>query len=183
MFQQLDIKDGYWRGVVEETAKWNLCYVLPRLDSAEPVQLVVPKCLQMGWSESSAYFCTGSETARDVSEQLTQLPIGQLPKHELEDLIMEDHAKALTMIEVPTKLYPNPRSPTWLPPSNLVNPKNFAHHLEVFIDDSIQAAQTTDAATLHHLSLAPLRGIHSVFPPPKWTGHTGETLYMKKNAL
>ena len=48
MFQKLDIKDGYWRGVVEEEAKWHFCYVLPKLHPDEPTSLVVPKCLQMG---------------------------------------------------------------------------------------------------------------------------------------
>lgn len=46
--------------------------------------------------------------------------------------------------------------------------------MEVYIDDFIQLAQTTDPMRLEHLSRAILHGIHSVFPPPAATGHKGE---------
>ena len=80
-FQKLDIKDGFWRCVVEEGAEWNFCYVLPKLDPKEPTKLVIPNCLQMGWCQSPANFCMGTETARDVVEELSLLPIGTLPEH------------------------------------------------------------------------------------------------------
>lgn len=174
LFQKLDIKDGYWRGVVEEAAKWNFCYVLPKLDSQEPTQLVVPKCLQMGWGESPAYFCTASETARDVGEQLTQLPIGTFPSHEMEEITMADYKNEMAQLPLTLPTYDNPEGPDWLPPNNLTTTKNFAHLIEVYIDDFIQAAQTTEERQLRHLSSALLHGIHSVFPPPKWTGHDGQ---------
>jgi hypothetical protein len=44
----------------------------------------------------------------------------------------------------------------------------------VYIDDFIQLAQTTDRNQLTHLSRAMLHAIHSVFPPPGITGHSGE---------
>ena len=38
--------------------------------------------------------------------------------------------------------------------------------------------------TLRHLSSSLLHGIHSIFPPPKWTGHTGENpIHPKKTRL
>jgi hypothetical protein len=46
--------------------------------------------------------------------------------------------------------------------------------MEVYIDDFIQLAQTTDPNQLLHLSRAILHGIHLVFPPPSITGHEGE---------
>ena len=184
MFQKLDIKDGYWRGVVEKGAEWNFCYVLPKLDPNEPTQLVVPDCLQMGWGESPGYFCMASETARDVGEQLTFLPVGALPTHELEDLTMEDYQTEMDKLEISYTPYDNPHGPDWLPPSNLVQPKAFGHLVEVFIDDFIQAAQTTDETTLRHLSSSLLHGIHYIFPPPKWTGHTRENpIHPKKTRL
>jgi hypothetical protein len=45
--------------------------------------------------------------------------------------------------------------------------------MEVYIDDFIQLAQTTDPTQLEHLSRAILHGIHSVFPPLSVTGHDG----------
>jgi hypothetical protein len=46
--------------------------------------------------------------------------------------------------------------------------------MEVYIDDFVQLAQTTDPDQLRHLSRAVLHGIHSVFPPTAVTGHDGE---------
>ena len=46
--------------------------------------------------------------------------------------------------------------------------------LEVYVDDFVQMAQTTARSALRHCSRALLHGIHSVFPPPAVTGHTGE---------
>ena len=54
------------------------------------------------------------------------------------------------------------------------------HMLEVFVDDFIQLAQTTDEKALRHCSRAVLHGIHSVFPPPNITGHNGEDPVPKK---
>ena len=61
-----DIKDGFWRLDCKEEDEWNFCYVLPQKPDA-PIKLVVPTLLQMGWIESPPYFCTVSETGRDVA--------------------------------------------------------------------------------------------------------------------
>ena len=45
--------------------------------------------------------------------------------------------------------------------------------LEVFVDDFVQLAQTTDEKALRHCSRAVLHGIHSMFPPPNATSHNG----------
>ena len=182
MFQKLDIKDGYWRCIVEEGAEWNFCFVLPKVDPNEPTKLVVPTCLQMGWTESPGYFCMCSETGRDVSEQLAHLPIGSLPQHESEHLTLGDLDKELATLEEPLPTYNNPKGPDWLPPTNQLNPLDFAHLMDVYVDDFMQAAQTTDPAKLQHLSRAMLHGIHSVFPPPRKTGHDGQDPIHQKKA-
>ncbi|KAL7540898.1 hypothetical protein ACHAWF_006815, partial [Thalassiosira exigua] len=46
--------------------------------------------------------------------------------------------------------------------------------VEVYVDDFIQLAQTSDRDALLHCSRALLHAIHSVFPPPAITGHNGE---------
>ena len=43
-----DIKDGFWRLDCEEGEEWNFAYVLPQ-EKGEPIKLVVPTSLQMGW--------------------------------------------------------------------------------------------------------------------------------------
>ena len=63
---KFDIKDEFWRLDFQEGREWNFAYVLPQL-SGSPIKLMVPTSLQMGWVESPAYFCTASETARDMA--------------------------------------------------------------------------------------------------------------------
>ena len=53
--------------------------------------------------------------------------------------------------------------------------------LEVFCDNFIHMAQTSDPAQFLHLSRALLSGIHSVFPLPKMSGHNGQDPISKKN--
>ena len=57
-----DIKDGFWRMACEHGQEWNFAYVLPQREG-EPIRLVIPTSLQMGWIESPPYFCAASETA------------------------------------------------------------------------------------------------------------------------
>ena len=69
-----DVKDGFWRCVAEDGHEWNFAYVLPQKEG-EPVRLVIPTSLQMGWIESPGYFCAASETGRDVAESYAQSAI------------------------------------------------------------------------------------------------------------
>ncbi|KAL7525691.1 hypothetical protein ACHAXR_001116, partial [Thalassiosira sp. AJA248-18] len=59
----------------------------------------------------------------------------------------------------------------------------FLQLLEVYVDDVIQLAQTSDREALLHCSRALLHGIHSVFPPPAITGHSGEEPISLKKLL
>ena len=79
-FSKLDIKDGFWRMVCGDGDEWNFAYVLPN-HPGEPVELVVPSALQMGWAESPPFFCAASETARDVAASYVAEPMGSLFRH------------------------------------------------------------------------------------------------------
>ena len=150
--------------VVAPDDKWNFAYVLPKLDPHEPMQLVIPSCLQMGWCDSASYFCAASETSRDISETLALTPLRDLPPHPLENHL------------VPTD---DPQTVCALPESD--PQAAFLHLLEVYIDDFIQLAQTTNKDKLLHISRALLHAIHAVFPPPSITGGTEEDpIAMKK---
>ena len=146
--------------VVSPDDEWHFAYVLPKLTPDEPTQLVIPSCLQMGWCESASYFCATLETAQDISKTLATQPMGSLPAHPLEEYL------------VPLDLWTNDTTDQHL--------SDFLHLLEVYIDDFIHLAQTTDPAQLRHLSHALLRGIHSVFPPPSVTGGKEEDLVALK---
>jgi hypothetical protein len=87
LFSKLDIKDGYWRMVVPKDDEWNFAYVLPKLDLNEETILVIPSSLQMGWTDSPAFFCAASETAHDVEEALAAKPQGSLKPHILKPLL------------------------------------------------------------------------------------------------
>ena len=63
-----DIKDGFWRLDCKSGEEWNFAYVWPQPEG-EPIRLIVPTSLQMGWIESPPYFCAASETARDVAAE------------------------------------------------------------------------------------------------------------------
>ena len=151
---KVDLTDGFWRVIAKEGAEWNFAYVLPNLPG-KTIEIAVPAALQMGWASSPPFFCAASETARDVCEQLVHEPVGTLPRHPLEDLTMPVR-EMLPQLKTARE------------------GKTFLHMLEVFVDDFIQLAQTTEEGALRHCSRAVLHGIHSVFPPPKVTGHNGE---------
>ena len=78
-----DIKDGFWRLDCEEGKEWNFAYVMPQ-EEGQPIRLVVPTSLQMGWIESPPFFCAATETGRDVAEDYVEAPVGSLPEHKFE---------------------------------------------------------------------------------------------------
>ena len=126
--------------------------MLPGGDPADPT-LVIPSALQMGWAESPPFFCTASETARDVAQALIDDGV-PLPRHPLEHKTL--HPRDWTDDTV-DELAPR-----------------FLHLLEVYVDDFIQVVQTDDPKVLRGLSRKLMTAVHSVFPPPAVTGHNGE---------
>ncbi len=46
-----DVKDGFWRMCCEEGDEYNFAYVLPQAED-QPIIIVIPTSLQMGWVES-----------------------------------------------------------------------------------------------------------------------------------
>jgi hypothetical protein len=98
----------------------------------------------MGWIELLPYFCTASETARDVASQYAELPVGDLQSHPL-----TSHTIG---------------SPTYnvLPEDDT---DGFHYLIEVYVDDFIGLAIPTSRKHLDHIASAVMYGIHDVFPP------------------
>ena len=140
-----DIKDGFWRLDCADGEEWNFCYVLPNLDKAAPIELVVPTSLQMGWIESPPYFCAASETARDIATQYAETKLGSLPNHKF---------LPLTQLHQDFQTLPNTTAS-----------KEIKYIMEVYMDDYITAAIATEQHHLNHLANATMYGIHDVFPP------------------
>ena len=168
LFSKLDIKDGYWQMVIDPDNKWNFAYMLPKLSHDEPMQLVMPSCLQMGWCKSASYFCAASKTSRDIGDTLSLAPIGSLPLHPLEHHLVPP---AVDMNHAPYTLTDTNQHTTFL------------HLLEVYIDNFIQLTQTTSKTQLLYLSCALLHAIHSIFPSPSVTSGTEEDPVAMKKLL
>jgi len=82
MFTKVDLKDGYWRMVVNANDAWNLVYVLPPVNPGDAMEVVIPDSLQMGWGESPPFFCAATETARDIADNVPLLT------HPMEDIMI-----------------------------------------------------------------------------------------------
>ena len=153
MYSKVDIKDGFWRLMVSAENAWHFCYVFPPLQGTAPldeIEILVPHALQMGWCESPPLFCAATETARDVIQELAHSSI-TLPKHQLESFLLPHNT------QVPTN-----DSATAL-----------LTKMEVYVDDFIGFTNDIREQNLTRWSRAILHGVHSIFPPPTVTSHSG----------
>ena len=155
MFSKVDLKDGYWRMAVSEKDAWNFAYVLPGAGPDDPVQLVIPDALQMGWSESPPFFCAATETARDI--------INDKMRH---DVIIDEQPMENIMMDIDwTKI-----NKLHTPIDSETDKRTFLQLIEVYIDDFIGVIQSTNEADLLQFSRRILDGITKVFPPPELSG-------------
>ena len=162
---KVDLKDGFWRMVVPTDDEENFAYVLPTAHDDDEILIVIPCALQMGWKLSPPYFCAATETARDVAQVMLDNPTNTLPHHPL-----EQH-----MLPVTTKNWLEART-NWTAEQTSTNDApgtNLNQLLEVYMDDFIGLVQSNNHPSLLHFSRAILHGIHSVFPPPSITHHSG----------
>ena len=150
---KVDLKDGYWRLCVNATNAWNFAYVLPKLDKNEEIMLVIPDALQMGWSESPAFFCAVTETVRDVADKNFAAKKKQRC-HKMEDIMMD--------LDVNAKRF--------LPTLTDDTEGIFQHLLEVYINDFIGLIQAADKDTVRRFSQCIPHAIYNAFPPLTITG-------------
>jgi len=138
-----DIKDGFWRMDCRNGEEWNFAYVLPQPEGS-PTMLVVPTSLQMGWVESPPYFCTATETARDIATEYTDMPVGSIPAHKF------------------SKYTANGESYGDLAEDHDGQP--FRTMVEVYVDDFMSLVIPISKSQLEHTAAAIMTGIHDVFP-------------------
>ena len=138
-----DVKDGFWRLVAEKGEEWNFAYVLPQ-EKGKPIKLVIPTSLQMGWIESPPYFCTASETARDVAQQLIETQVGTTGEHKFHKLTRDsEEYRALPAT---------------------AQRRGLRYLVEVYVDDFVALAMAVSKAQLDHVAGGVMHGIHDVFP-------------------
>ncbi len=139
-----DIKDGFWQMDCREGKEGNFSYVLPQPEG-QPVRLVVPTSLQMGWVESPSYFCAATETARDTASDYIEIEIGTKPRHKFEHYVTGSAEYAA------------------LPAA--ADAASLRYLLEVYVDDFISLVIPMSQEQLRHVANAILEGIYNVFPP------------------
>ncbi len=128
---------------MEEGAEWNFSYV-PR-HPGEPIYLVVPTSLQMGWVESPSFFCTALETARDVAQDYYETKLGTLPPHKFTTYVIGNQDYE----DLPER-------------DELI--KFFQYLLEVYVDDFVSLVIPAYREHLCHVSTGTMTRIHDVFP-------------------
>lgn len=64
-----------------------------------------------------------------------------------------------------------------------ITPQEVVNLIEVIVDDYIAVSNAAMQKQQLHISRAMLHGIHSIFPPPEITGHTGEDPIAQKKML
>ena len=139
-----DIKDGFWHLDANAGDEWNFSYVLPQ-PPGEPVIIVIPTSLQMGWVESPPYFCAATETSRDIETTYCETEIGTLLSHKFDKHVLENDE----MRELPVTPLTN---------------KSMRYLIEVYVDDCMAIVIPTKKEDVTHVGRAVMHGIHDVFP-------------------
>jgi hypothetical protein len=108
----------------------------------EPALLVVPTSIQMGWVKS----CTATETARDVTTEYTEMPVGTLPQHKFQKYVIGNAEYDA------------------LPETSICN-TGFVCMVKVYIDNFMSLVIPVSCDQLQHVMTAVMTGIHDIFPP------------------
>ena len=119
-------------------------YVLPQ-HPGEPIYLVVPTSLQMGWVESPPFFCVASETARGVAQDYWETKLGTLPPHKFTNYVIGNQDYE----DLPER-------------DELI--KSFQYLLEAHVDNFVSLVIPASREHLRHVSTGTMTGIHNVFP-------------------
>jgi hypothetical protein len=167
-WSKIDLADGFWRMIVRAGQEYNFIYEMPPRPNDNERYFVIPSALQMGWSNSPAYFCNATAAGREIALRLLALSFrdGLLPPHAL-----EHHCP------------PNDTAndPEWKLPADVFV------LIEIFVDDYVKAVAGPPHQSTRHpkdlwVARAVLHAIHSLFPSPAVTGHiTGGTASRSKN--
>jgi hypothetical protein len=167
-WSKIDLSDGFWRMIVQAGQENNFVYELPKHPKHPGKWFVIPSALQMGWTNSPAFFCAATEATQQIVARMLALSIttGEIPPHTYENYCAAQCQKR------------------WAARSEMML------LLRVFVDDFIQAiAGPPDRPSRETeelwLARCTLHGIHSIFPSPEITHHTGgrDSISLKKLKL
>ena len=170
-WQKIDLSDGFWRMIVESGQEYNFVFQMPERPGDAEIFYVIPSSLQMGWKNSPAYFCTGTEATRRLLERIMALTIhsGIPAPHRHEDHCVD------------------PTSPSAPDPAAWTPPSDFLFLSRVFVDDFMNGLagpidRPGQQEEQRWASRAALHAIHAIFPPPDVLKHVGgkDSISVKK---
>lgn len=169
-WHKIDLSDGFWRMIVEDGKEYNFVFQLPKRKGDDEYQYVVPSSLQMGWKNSPAFFCTGTETTRTLIKRLLALTVasGIEVRHRHEGFCTSETCS-------------EPKSSEW---KGLMGARLLCR---VYVDDFMnglagEPLRPERLAQQLWVARATLHGIHSIFPPPDVIHHDGgkDSISVKK---
>jgi len=176
-WQKVDLSDGFWRMIVEAGKEYNFVFQLPKREGDAETYYVVPSSLQMGWKNSPAFFCSGTEATRNLIKRLLALTLASgIDVHHRHESYCVDGAPGPNFDEVPTA-----HEAEWK------GMENATLACRVFVDDFMQGLagdpdRPERRAQQLWVARAVLHGIHAVFPPPDILSHAGgkDSVSLKK---
>ena len=118
---------------------------------------MMPACatnskLKMGWSESPLYFCSATETSRDVIQYYI-INCKEIPSHPNKYYLTKE-------------IMQNPET---------AGPSTNKNNFELYVDDFIACINNAHKDHIQHLAAqAMLYDINALFPPTNVTGHCRE---------
>ena len=163
LFSKINLKDGYWRMVVDRRDSWNFAYILPLEHAIDEPKLIIPNALQIGWSEFPPFFCAATESAQNLADTYYRDRY-QLQPH-------PDKKTVLNIVRVN------------IPQTHFDKEAVILHLLEVYIDSFIAMIQRTDIKEPTRLTRCILHGITNIFPPPDVLGSTIGPQYQKRKLV
>jgi hypothetical protein len=157
-WQKVDLSDGFWRMIVEHGEAYNFVFQLPARPGDATKYYVIPAALQMGWKNSPAYFCIGTEATRELIRRLLALSLhsGIDVPHRHEGMCVEQAATDETLVP-------------WTAPTEC------ALFARCFVDDFMNGLAGDPKRQSRRkeqlwFARATMHAIHAVFPPPDVTG-------------
>jgi hypothetical protein len=172
LFSKIDLSDGFWRMIVDRDQRWNFCYVMPDPPGSR-IRIVVPSALQMGWKESPPYFCAATETGRDLIQWLVDTN-AQFPPHPFEQFLLPADLQTTGDGSSKQKETRLDETATNMAEGDETIDNEGAYVIKVYVDDYILGViEDINRTLVRRVARAALYGIHSIFPPPHITGHTG----------
>ena len=167
-WHKIDLSDGFWRMITEAGKEYNFVFQLPMREGDTERKYVVPSSLQMGWKNSPAFFCTGTEATRELIRRMLALTLASgLDVHHRHESFCTDAAPKPDFSSV---------APT--PADQWCGLDDATLACRVFVDDFMQGlagdpGRPERKAQQLWVARVALHAIHAVFPPPDVLEHKG----------